>query len=117
MPIGLRKRPLVKMSNSGGFWNACLTDEELLRLFKGAHPTEIRPESLVAYWPRREDKMQQRVVQFWTDTPGDDLELLIDSVVPGTIETVTDIVTISVVHMGHGKFLVVAVVNTEGRDG
>ncbi|MHC4316732.1 MAG: LamG domain-containing protein, partial [Planctomycetota bacterium] len=35
----------------GFIYNVVLTDAEILRLANGALPTEIRPESLVAYWP------------------------------------------------------------------
>lgn len=33
------------------FWNAALTDAEVLALARGADPRTIRPSALVAYWP------------------------------------------------------------------
>jgi len=34
-----------------GVWNVALSDAELLMLSKGFSPLQIRPESLIAYWP------------------------------------------------------------------
>lgn len=35
-------------------WSAALSDAEVLQLAQGALPPQVRPQSLVAYWPLRE---------------------------------------------------------------